>query len=809
MQPTHHSINEITDRRNAYINQFRKTGIQKLSKIEGIIQAIQNYLWNSEGNNHALALFEWATMVRIGNQYEKAISIYEQCIEEAETCKNHELLFDCYIGIARAHIYGTRKHGEGAYAFKKAVQIAGNNPTKKQQYEMADYESQMLGGRGELKAALLRGLEAIDLASDNSELFYAQLDVADVLQKFAESCDYRKLIDSKSGDDPDPYGACKRAVSSANNYFVSARQTAQNLGWDFLVKEANGFISRLNTRLFLINSKASFESSGVQSIFNASEVEDVLVNDNFEAGASALQDMQILGRLIAEIVPGEETSNPRNLYLLGIKADLEKNEDLAIKYFQQAVEHLYEERKSYFDTRQRGTTIENRGELVRDLALRLLAMGENDKAFWALESVRANGLSGLMSIYEQIPLFEHERKLLSTLIELESQKSSMESSLTMRIIAGEDFNNFSIELEKLLNIKNRIQVLSLENITEQLINKIKKAEVIAPTQNQFSEEVRKANIPVVFYWITHTNVLTWVISPEGIDIKTVFLPETALHKKIKDLAISVDSPFKNIDKKTSTELYTYLIAPFKHLLNHKQLIIVPQGDLVNLPFEALLNSQNNKYLVEELAVSYSPNATFAFKTLRNEIKKCTSIKAVYDDVEAEKTGEIKGISQYPELKVKAISGKDLDKNSFTDILDENECVHLLLHGKFNNEDPLQSTLAINSSTKLTAAELLSINWKNTRLTVFSSCESGMVNTRISNEIYGFSWPLLAGGTDNILLSRWRVSSSHNAAWMETFYHALINENLSPAFASRKAMLNLMIANRDKPYYWAGPQTYGR
>ena len=137
--------------------------------------------------------FEMATIQRITNRFEEAINTFDQAEKAALEHNNSKLLFDIYLGIARSHAYNTRNHGAALAAFNHAVTIAGNNPSEKQKYEIADYASQIQAGFGDLDSALLNALEAIRLAKDNdSDLFYAHLDTGDVLQKYAESCDYRK-----------------------------------------------------------------------------------------------------------------------------------------------------------------------------------------------------------------------------------------------------------------------------------------------------------------------------------------------------------------------------------------------------------------------------------------------------------------------------------------------------------------------------------------------------------------------------------------------------------------------------------------
>ena len=50
---------------------------------------------------------------------------------------------------------------------------------------------------------------------------------------------------------------------------------------------------------------------------------------------------------------------------------------------------------------------------------------------------------------------------------------------------------------------------------------------------ELTEAVRASGVPVIFYWVTQTNVVVWAISPAGVEVKTVFLPEPALVEKIR------------------------------------------------------------------------------------------------------------------------------------------------------------------------------------------------------------------------------------------------------------------------------------
>jgi CHAT domain-containing protein len=136
--------------------------------------------------------------------------------------------------------------------------------------------------------------------------------------------------------------------------------------------------------------------------------------------------------------------------------------------------------------------------------------------------------------------------------------------------------------------------------------------------------------------------------------------------------------------------------------------------------------------------------------------------------------------------------------------------HLLLHGRFDDTEPLLSLLTdtAHSGPPIAAADLVGLPLRRLRLAVLSACESGRVATRLSNEIYGFPWALLATGVETAIVSRWVVGGESNGQWMRFFYGA-VAEGAAPAAAAAVAMRGMRAAGRAHPYYWAAMQVNGR
>jgi CHAT domain-containing protein/tetratricopeptide (TPR) repeat protein len=808
------TIDQLKAAREGYIENFRIHGERDMEKAKAIENRLKTLEKSSEGKLLAQTLFELATIQRIDNQFETAIGNYERAAVVAKENLDTDIEFDAWMGIARSHAYGTRNHGAATAAFERAVASAGNTPTQKQRYDMADYSSQLQAGRGELESALLNALEATKLAQDDSQRFYAYLDTGDVLQKFAESCDYRKIVDAKTNSENDLWGACKRAVGAARAYYEKARITANKLGWVFLEKESQGFINRLDTRLSLINQKAKFEQFGQASVFNAQHVDDVLVNENFSSGGSELTAGLPLGALIEEVAPASQAHDPRSIYLRGIKADLDDNPTRALEYFKSAAKLLGTERASLFDLRQRGTVVENRPELIRDLGLRLLAFQENDEAFVVFESLRSHGLEWLATAFEKNNFTDAERKWIAGLVQLDSLISAKQNGLVETAIAGIEHSRSLELLDELNQLKQQRREGQKEKQFQSVVKRLKSTEREIPTMTQLKESVDKANIPVLLYWVTPTNVVVWVVSPNGVEVKTVFLPEVAVVDKVGKLRDSLKTKNQAFVATSAKELHTYLIKPFAKYLNQNQAVIIPQGPLVGLPFEALVDAETGKFLAETLSVSYAPNAAFVMRVFKGRLPKISKITAIYDEKIENDTHEISQMKGLKGVLVSKHSSKGMNAEKTIKLLGDAEIMHVLLHGEYNYDDPLQSTVKISGRENwrdehITAAELLAADWRNTRLAVFSSCEGALVKTRISNEQFGISWALLAGGVDHLMLSRWRVNAVSNAIWMETFYKSMVVEKMSPALAANAAMRRMIKSDKGHPYYWAGPQVFGR
>jgi CHAT domain-containing protein len=790
--------------RDRYIDEYRRSGRTDAQRLAGVQARLQQLAASQAGEARLRTQLELATVTRLLNRFPEAAALYQALAADAQRAGHADIAFDAWIGAARAHAYGTRDHGAADSALENAIATAGDSPVPKQLHDIAAFRAQVLAARGDFDAALLASLQALARAGEPADRFYAELDTASILLNLAETCDYRTLVDARTRDDPpgEAWGGCRRAVNAASAGFEAAAATAASLGWAALAQQARAFQRDLPMRLFVINGRADAERLREGAVFAPGDVSDVLANRNFAAPPSSASPA--LARLVEQAV-ADGAGDPRSLYLRGMAADMRGDRSRALKLFRQAADGLANERKGLFDARRRGTVVENRAEIMRDLALTLLAAGAQQEAFATLEAFRSRGLSELAAALAQPDLSEADRRWLAALLDIEARSSARDVRVRERVVASAKLALSEGELrEAESDERARGKLLSQAAVRERVARAVYRPAGLADVQAASD----RAGTPVALYWVTPTNVLVWIVAPGVSEVRTVFLPEGVLQDRVRRVAMASRSPDAKVDEEAARQLYLYLLAPFEQWLAAPRLMIVPQGPLVDLPFEALIDPRSRRHAVEKWAISYAPNATLAALILASPPPVVRSVRAIVDEVVDAGTGEVARLRATRGLSVDVVASHAVDPAALSSAVAGAQVVHVLAHGNVDSYDPLLGWLRLSDKRRLTAAQLVSTSWRHVELAVLASCDSGALTRRISNEIYGFPWALMVAGAHSAVVSRWRIDGPANAEWMADFYGELA-KGASPGGAAAAAARGMIARGRSHPYYWAPMRVIGR
>ena len=258
------------------------------------------------------------------------------------------------------------------------------------------------------------------------------------------------------------------------------------------------------------------------------------------------------------------------------------------------------------------------------------------------------------------------------------------------------------------------------------------------------------------------------------------------------------------------------------LQGRKRIVIVPDGPLWGLPFQALI-SPSGKHLIEESTIFYAPSLAAAreMRTLpRVQPDPSRTVlaigaparSAVSLPVPPEESRELREVGQvYGAKNAAVLMGDQADKRRWTEEAPQYRILHVATHGVLDSNDPLSSFLDLNrlnadtEDNVIAAREILKMNLR-ADMAVLSACETALGAYRSGEGMIGMSWAFLIAGTPTTVVSQWKVDSASTSQLMVAFHKQLKShaDFSGKADALRGAALALLQNPQYKhPFYWAG------
>jgi CHAT domain-containing protein len=112
------------------------------------------------------------------------------------------------------------------------------------------------------------------------------------------------------------------------------------------------------------------------------------------------------------------------------------------------------------------------------------------------------------------------------------------------------------------------------------------------------------------------------------------------------------------------------------------------------------------------------------------------------------------------------------------------CAHFGCHGKFEPDSPLESSLVFANKERLTLLEIFNLDLNQCRLVTLSACETGLTESRISDEYIGLPFGFLLAGSPSMVSTLWKVDELASTLLLIRFYENL--ETLSTVTALNEA-----------------------
>ncbi len=298
-----------------------------------------------------------------------------------------------------------------------------------------------------------------------------------------------------------------------------------------------------------------------------------------------------------------------------------------------------------------------------------------------------------------------------------------------------------------------------------------------------------------------------------------------LNNQISGFRNSMFYSISNSYLSSSHKLYKQLFP--KHLPGAiSKLIIIPDGRLGIIPFEALLTKKTKTldsysslpYLINKYGINYNFSATLYIQSRNKSTRKINPQILLAAPITFENLVTLPSTQDEVEEIARIFLSNGINTSSYTNNqatesqIKSNETsnysyIHFATHGKVNEKYPELSQIYLKSDSEndgnLYTSEIYALKL-NTKLITLSACETGLGQISRGEGIVGLSRSLIFAGAENLIVSYWQVADKSTSQLMISFYgNIMTNSTRDIGLALRKSKLEMIGSKTfSAPYYWA-------
>jgi CHAT domain-containing protein len=346
-----------------------------------------------------------------------------------------------------------------------------------------------------------------------------------------------------------------------------------------------------------------------------------------------------------------------------------------------------------------------------------------------------------------------------------------------------------------------------------------------------------------------------VESPAATQVRvyTIDIASSRLAKQVTEFRALLASPQSDVTS-AATALHNLLVAPAAaQLAGKKRIVIVPDGALWSLPFQAL-RSGSGRYVIEDAAVAYGPSlsalaasvrrgqgpreagrlravsvglsdagqaASAALALARPDLKQTPAHQA---EVEARAVGLL-----FPAGLARTRVGAAATADRVRDDAESAGVLHLAVPGILVDASPLHSFLVFAPAAQAGPASRLPravtapawplvefddlMGWNaGARVVVMSRVQGDPGAQSAGAATRALAWAWVVAGVPTTVVSQWVVDAPSTTTLMQGLHRRLAPVAGAPRRASealRLATLPLLTGASRHPYYWAGFTVMGQ
>ncbi|KOP38688.1 MULTISPECIES: CHAT domain-containing protein [unclassified Flavobacterium] len=326
---------------------------------------------------------------------------------------------------------------------------------------------------------------------------------------------------------------------------------------------------------------------------------------------------------------------------------------------------------------------------------------------------------------------------------------------------------------------------------------------------------------MVYYFMGSEILYYFTLQNKQIHLNHIYITDTAIPQigAFIDYFNNSNTILNNISgyNKNGYAVYKMLKLPLNKV--YKNLIIVPDGILNFLPFEALITQESKTtnfakmhYLLNDFKIAYNTSANIYLnsKPVSKSEKTVLGVFPVFEKTAFELSYSKKELESIrSNFSGKYLENSNASFSNFKNNASHYSVLHLSTHASSGNIETPASIKFYDQ--EILYSELYNLHI-NPDLVVLSACETGIGKLYKAEGAMSIARGFQFAGAQNLLFSLWKVNDFTTSVFMSDFYKNIKND-VSYFEANSNAKLEYLndksIPNAKKsPYYWSSFVYYG-
>lgn len=423
----------------------------------------------------------------------------------------------------------------------------------------------------------------------------------------------------------------------------------------------------------------------------------------------------------------------------------------------------------------------------------------------------------LKEVYQKKSLFQLNPN--DSLLIQEHQLLQRQEQLTNSLIQEQLANTSSLKINTISKGLSEVSFL-LISIKNKILKKYPKQNKKSISIVKLQKKLEKDNATLVEYFYGKNAIYQFIITENLISFKRIDLNENAKKNIINFIHFFDNASVinNNVSEYTDQAFNIFKLLNFSETALYKNVIIIPDGLLNFIPFEALLTKETTSinfpkmpFVVKYQNLVYNSSSLFY---LRERSKagsaRMLGVFPIFKNTNKQLTYSLEEANAIEnEITSTLFMNERATKSNFIENASKYSILHLSTHAN-------SGTFTIPASIEfydenMFLNELYSLDL-DSELVVLSACETGIGKLQKGEGAMSIARGFQYAGVQNILFSLWQINDKATSIIMQSFY-AIYNNKQSAYIANHDSKIDYLenknISNIKKsPYYWSAFVYYG-